>query len=105
MVENHPEIVQAIMDVTTDLSRYATENRTETAEALTEYLGLETEILEANDTIYATAITDQFTTGIELYVDFLNELGHFEGRLAGLPIEEVEAEVFDYTFSENSNAN
>lgn len=105
IIENHPEVVQAIMDVTTDLSQYATDNRAETAAALTEYLGLETEILEANDTIYATAITDQFKTGIELYVEFLNELGHFEGRLAGLSIEEVEEEVFNYTFSENANAN
>lgn len=104
IIENHPEVVQAVMDVTTDLSQYATENRAETAAALSEYLGLEVEILEANYTVYATAVTEQFTKGIELYVEFLNELGNFEGRLSGLSFEEVEEEVFDYTFSESSNA-
>lgn len=103
MIENHPEIVQAMMQVTTDIADFATENPDRVAEALSEYLGLDAEILANNETVYSTKITDQFKRGMEIYVEFLNEMNKFEGRLAGKSFEEVEKEVFDYTFSENAN--
>lgn len=101
--EKYPEVTSAIVQVTTDISNFAQNNREETAELMTEFIGLEKEVLMQNDTTYATKITDHFTDGMHTYYDAMTDIGKFTGRLKDKSVDEVMESVFDFTFSEEIN--
>lgn len=101
MVEENPEIVQALVQTTHDITEYANANPEAVADALADWVGIDKEVLMKNDTVYSTDVTDRFVNGMEYYSDFLNEMGKFTGTLKGKSFEEIQDEVFNYTFIEN----
>jgi len=98
--EKYPEVIQAMVQIATDVADYAQNNRQETAEILSEFIGLDKEILMQNDTTYQTKITDHFTDGMATYYDAMSEIGKFSGRLKDKQTEEVMDAVFDFSFVE-----
>ena len=101
ITEQYPEIVQAMVQVTSDISDFAQNNREETAELMTEINGLEKEVLMQNDTTYKTEITEHFTGGMVTYLDVMSQMGKITGRLKDKPAEDFINDVFDFTFVEN----
>lgn len=98
----HPEAVQALVDATKDIMDYAQTNRDDTAAAMSEYVGLDEEILKKNDTTYDIAPNEHFKNGMEVYFEAMTGMGKFTDRLAGKTFEEVENTVFDFSFAENA---
>lgn len=101
VTEQYPEIVQAMVQITSDIADFAQTNREETAELMTEFIGLEKEVLMKNDTTYRTEITEHFTNGMSTYLDAMSQMGKFTGRLKDKPADEFIKEVFNFTFVEN----
>lgn len=101
--EKYPEVTAAMFQVTTDVSRFAQENREETAELMTEFIGLEKGVLVQNDTTYTTKVTDHFTDGMETYYEAMSAMGKFTGRLKDKSPDEVMKAAFDFSFSEAIN--
>ncbi len=99
----HPEIVSAMMQVTKDISDFAQNNREDTAELMTEFIGLDKEVLLENDTTYTTVVNDHFTDGMATYYEAMTEMGKFSGRLKDKTNEEVLESVFDFSFSDAVN--
>nr|WP_312579929.1 ABC transporter substrate-binding protein [Sedimentibacter sp.] len=98
--EKYPEVIQAMVQVASDVADYAQNNRQETAELMSEFIGLDKEILMQNDTTYQTKITEHFTDGMATYFDAMSEIGKFSGRLKDKQTEEVMDAVFDFSFVE-----
>lgn len=96
--EKYPEIIKALIQVTTDIHNYAQNNREETAELMQEFVGLDKEVLMKNNTVYATDITDNFINGMKLYYEVMTEMGKFSDRLKDKPVEEAMEKVFDFSF-------
>lgn len=96
--DKNPEVIEALVQVTSDISAYAQNNREETAELMTEFIGLDKAVLLENDTTYTTEITEHFTNGMATYYQAMTEMGKFTGRLKEKSIDEVMASVFDFTF-------
>lgn len=101
--EKHPEVVEAMVQVTTDISDFAQNNREETAELMTEFIGLDKEVLMKNDTTYQTKITDHFTNGMHTYYEAMSEMGKFTGRLKDKSMDEVLGAVFDFSYANQVN--
>ncbi len=101
--EKYPEVVEAMVQVTTDISDFAQNNREETAELMTEFIGLDKEVLMKNDTTYQTKITDHFTDGMHTYYEAMSEMGKFTGRLKDKSMDEVFAAVFDFSYANEVN--
>lgn len=99
--EEHPEVLQALVEATNDIMAYAQENREDTAEAMSEYVGLDVEILSKNDTTYQIEPDEHFTNGMSIYFDAMTEMGKFTGRLADKSFDEAKDLVFDFSFAEN----
>lgn len=97
----HPEVVSALMEVTTDIMNYAQTNRDDAAAALTDFVGLDVEILKQNDTTYSTEPTEQFKNGMSTYFDAMTNMGKFTGRFAGKTFDEVKDLAFDFSYVEN----
>ena len=100
--EKYPEQVQAIVDSTKDIMDYAQTNREDTTAAMTEYVGLDEEILKKNDTTYSITPDEHFKNGMSIYFEAMTDMGKFSDRLAGKTFEEVENTVFDFSFAENA---
>lgn len=98
----HPEAVQALVDATKDIMDYAQTNRDDTAAAMSEYVGLDEEILKKNDTTYDITPNEHFKNGMKVYFEAMTGMGKFTDRLAGKTFEEVENTVFDFSFAENA---
>jgi len=98
--DKYPEVMQAMVQVTSDVADYAQNNREETAELMTEFIGLDKEVLMQNDTTYQTKITEHFTNGMATYHGAMSEIGKFSGRLKDKPMDEVMDAVFDFSFVE-----
>lgn len=80
---------------------FAQQNREKTAEIMSDYIGLDVEILNQNDTTYSIVPNEHFISGMELYFNAMTEMGKFSGRLADTTFEEVQEKVFDFSFAES----
>lgn len=98
--EKYPEIIYALVQVTADVHDFAQNNKEETAELMTEFMGLEKEVLMKNDTTYNIDITDNFINGMKIYCEVMAEMGKFTGRLEGKPVDEIMEMVFDFSYME-----
>lgn len=98
--EKYPEIMDALVQVTTDIHDYAHNHKEETAELMVEFIGLEKDVLMKNDTAYGTAITDNFINGMKTYYEVMSDMGKFTGRLKDKDVNEVIEAVFDFSFME-----
>lgn len=101
IIRNHPELVQALVEVTTDIHNFAQNNREETAEVLAGFVGLDKEVLRSNDTTYSTEITEHFQYGMRVYYEAMTEMGKFSGEFSGKEFDEIKDMVFDFSFREN----
>lgn len=101
--EAHPDLVADMMQVTKDIHDFAQNNREETAELMTEFIGLDKAVLMENDTTYNTEINDSFTQGMITYFEAMTEMGKFTGRLSNISNEEFLGSVFDFTFANEVN--
>lgn len=100
LIRNHPEVVQALVEITTDIHDFAQKNREETADLLANFVGLDREILLNNDTTYSTEINDNFKNGMEVYYEAMTEMNKFSGVFAGKKFSEIEDSIFDFSFME-----
>lgn len=99
-IEQYPEIMQAMAQITTDVANFAQNNREETAELMTEFIGLDKEVLMKNDTTYSTEITEYFTNGMITYKDAMSDMGKFTGRLKDMSSDKFIDEIFNFSFIE-----
>lgn len=105
LIKNHPDVVQALIEITTDIHDFAQNNREETADILANFVGLDREILLNNDTTYSTEISENFKNGMQIYYEAMTEMGKFSGRFAGKEFNEIKDSVFDFSFVENISTN
>ena len=105
VIRNYPEVVQAMVQVTTDIHNFAQHEREATADALAEYMGLDKEILRNNETTYSTEITDHFKNGMRVYYEAMTGMDKFSGEFSGKEFDEIIDKVFDFSFRENLSNN
>ncbi|NLM06534.1 MAG: ABC transporter substrate-binding protein [Tissierellia bacterium] len=98
LIDEHPEVVQALAEVATYVHDYAQNYREETADLLSEFMGLDKAVLMENDTTYSTSVNENFIHGMNTYVLAMNDMGKFTGRLKDKTPEEVLDLVFDFKF-------
>lgn len=101
LIREYPDVVQALVQVTADVHDFAQNNRVETAELLSDFVGLDREVMEKNDTTYITEPTENFKNGMRIYYEAMTQMGKFSGEFAGKEFDEVKDQVFDFSFIEN----
>lgn len=94
--EQYPEVIEALCSITTDAAKYANENKQETAEKISEVIGVEVPVLMQSNIVYTTDPDERFQQGIALYFDCMTNMGKFEGKLASKSAEEALGEIFSF---------
>lgn len=96
----HPEIVEAMVQATTDIHNFAQNDRAKTADYLAEFMGLDKQVILDNDTTYSTEPSENFKNGMRVYYEAMTEMGKFTGAFAGKEFDEIKDIVFDLSFVE-----
>lgn len=101
IVDEHPEVCNAMVDLLTYSADWCQENRAEAAPILAEMIGIPEDVVNAASIIFTTDPTDKWMEGEGIYVDMLNQLGIFEGDMKGKTLDDVKDEIFNFSFLEN----
>ena len=97
-IDQYPEIVAAMAQVTYDIMDYAQNHKDEIAPYMSQFVGLEESVLKQHNIVYTTAPDAQFVNGMETYFDAMKGMGKITGRLADKSFDEVLNLVFDFSF-------
>ena len=100
VLNKYPEVFKALVHLIDESCKYCMENKDDAAEIISEYIGVEKEIVSNTTINYTTEPTDEWLEGIKIYVDVLNKTNKFNGRLKGKPFDEVVKQAFDFSYVE-----
>lgn len=98
IIEQYPEVIQGMVELLTYSADWCQNNRADAAPILADIIGIPEEVVEEAQIVFTTDPTDKWMDGQALYVDMLNQLGIFEGDMKGKTIDDVEDELFNFTF-------
>lgn len=101
VVKEHPEVMDAMVDLLTYSAKWCQDNRKEASPLLADIIGIPEEVVNKSSIVFTTEPTEKWMEGEAIYVDMLNELGIFEGDLKGKTFDDVKDNLFDFTFLEN----
>nr|WP_243662146.1 ABC transporter substrate-binding protein [Miniphocaeibacter halophilus] len=94
MLEQYPEVFDALLTVTNYTCDYANNNQEKSGELLADTIGVEKDILPKSLIKYSTEPTERFLAGMNIYYDAMKDMGKFEGRLKDNTFEEAEKDIF-----------
>lgn len=103
-VEAYPEVIQALVNVAVDCVHYGNDNRDEFAEINSAKIGVEKDVILANNIIYTSEPSQEWIDGIEIYFNAIQSMGKFTDRLKDADYETVKNQVFEFSFVEKANA-
>lgn len=101
VINEYSEVTEALIKLVTANAEYCNENHDEMSKVMAEVIGVSEETIKKCQINYFTNPSDKWLSGIEVYVNKLNEMNKFNGQLKGLSFEEVKEKVFDFRFLEN----
>ncbi len=99
IIDNHPEAMQALVKLSTEVAEYANNNQEKTGELLSELVGVEKDILPKSLIVYSTNPDEKFTNGIAIYYDAMKQMNKFSGRLLENSFDEAQKEFFNFTYA------
>ena len=103
IVEEHPEVIEALGQVITYTADYANNNQEATGELLAEIVGVEKDILPRSLIVYGTEPNETFINGINIYYDAMKEMGKFSGKLMENDFETAKGTLFNFAIMEEVN--
>lgn len=96
VIEEYPEVFEALLKVTDYTCDYANDNQEKTGEILADTIGVEKDILPKSLIKYSTEPTERFTEGMNIYYDAMTDMGKFEGRLKEESFETAKDKIFKH---------
>lgn len=98
IVEKHPDIMKAMVGLLTASAEWCEHNRDEAAPVLGEIIGISPEVVKQAQIKFTTTPTKNWMAGEALYLTMLNELEIFEGDLKGKTLNDVQDQIFNFSF-------
>lgn len=103
IVEQYPEVLEALGTVIHNTAEYANENQQNTGKLLAEIVGVEEDILPKSLIVYSTVPDDTFVNGMGIYYDAMKGMGKFTGRMKDHSFEEAKQDLFQFSIIEKVN--
>lgn len=100
-IAENKEAYQALVELIDNTCEYCMDERPAVAEVLSDYIGIEKEIIEDSTIVYTTNADDKWLEGIKVYVDALEDMNKFNNRLKGKDFSEVIDKSMDLSFIKN----
>lgn len=100
-ITEQPEIVQGLVNLLTWSANWCQNNRDEAAPILAGIIGVPEDVVKKAEIVFTTKPTQKWLDGEGLYVEMLNRLGMFDGRMKGKKFDEVKDVIFNFQFINN----
>lgn len=100
-ITEQPEIVQGLVNLLTWSANWCQNNRDEAAPILAGIIGVPEDVVKKAEIVFTTKPTQKWLEGEGLYVEMLNRLGMFDGRMKGKKFDEVKDVIFNFQFINN----
>ncbi len=101
VIKEHRDIVQQFVEVVARASDWCNKNKAETGELTAQWIGIPVEAARASSLVYVTSFSDKWMRGAGTYMEILNDMGNFKGKLKGKSIDEMKPVLIDSAFIEN----
>ena len=102
LIDENPEIVQAMTDLMTHASQWSNRNRSEAAGISAQWIGVPKEAIEKSSIVYSTDPTENWMNGEAVFLDMLNGMKKFKGAIAHADMASAGPVLFDFSFVEKS---
>ena len=101
VVKENPEVLQGLVALLTWSADWCQNNRKEAAPILAEIIGIPEDVVNKAEIVFTTRPTEKWLEGEALYVEMLNRLGLFDGRMKGKTFANVKDVIFNFQFINN----
>ncbi|KNF07905.1 ABC-type nitrate/sulfonate/bicarbonate transport system, periplasmic component [Gottschalkia purinilytica] len=103
ILEKYPEVFEAMTELITENAKYTMEHKDDVSKIMAEIIGVPEEAIKASQIKYTTDPSEQWLSGIKVYVDALSNMGKLTGELKGKNFDEVKDKAFDFTYTNKAN--
>lgn len=106
VIQEHPEVIEALVSVVSDCIDYAISNPKKFAEINSTIIGVKEDVIMASNTniVYSNDPSKEWEQGIDVYFSAIKSMGKFNGRLKEANYDVVKKEVFNFSFLEKVKA-
>ena len=104
MITEQPEVVQAMTDLMTLATRWSNTHKTEAAKISADWIGVPKEAVEKSTIIYTTDPTENWMKGEGVFLDMLNSMNKFKGKMKDTDLAAATPVLYDFSFVKKSLA-
>lgn len=94
------QAVAAFVELMARTNQWCNQNRAEAGAISARWIGIPEEAGRASNLVFLPAFNQSWMRGTASYLDLLNGMGNFKGRLQGKKLEEVKGLLLDTSFSD-----
>lgn len=98
LIENHPEVVQAMTRLMTAAANWCNANKQDAAQITAQWIGVPTAAIEKSTIIYTTTPSANWMRGEATFMEILNRMSKLKGSFKGKALQEVESDIYDFRF-------
>lgn len=102
MIAEAPEVVQAMTDLMTMAAEWSNSNKAETAKISADWIGVPQGAVEKSTIIYTTDPTENWMKGEAVFLDMLNSMNKFKGKMKDADLTSAAPVLYDFSFVEKS---
>ncbi|KAF1084166.1 Nitrate transport protein NrtA precursor [Sporotomaculum syntrophicum] len=100
-IDQNPQVTEAIMEIMTNASEWCNQNKDKAGAITAEWIGIPVEAAKASTLVYNTDPSEEWMSGVGVYIDILNDMDKFEGQLKDKTLnDDVKKLLFDFSFIE-----
>jgi NitT/TauT family transport system substrate-binding protein len=103
-ISKHPEVLKNLTQLLTANSEWSNQNKDKIADITAAWIGVPAAAVKKSTIIYTSQPSENWLRGVGLYLDMLNKMNKFKGKLKGKKLAEVEPIIFDFSFVEKPAA-
>lgn len=98
VIAKNPEVVQKFIELIARSSQWCDKNKPEAGVIAAKWIGVPEEVGKASSLVFLTNFNDGWMRGAGTYMDILNKMGNFSGKLKDKKLEDVKPIMFDLKF-------
>lgn len=98
IIDENPEVVEKMVELLTKCGEWANSHTAEQSRIASRWIGVPAKAIENSTIIYTTDPSENWMHGEAIYMDILNDMNKFKGRLKGKTLVEARPLLYDFSF-------
>jgi len=94
----HTEVVQKFVEMVARTNEWLNKNKAEGGAITAQWIGIPTQVGKASSLVFLSNFTEGWMRGAGIYMDILNKMGNFTGKLKDKKLEDTKSILFDLRF-------